>query len=62
MGELNDIYEHQIAFFTFNIITPKVAKPLHQVAQGGVHYPAKTRTMIRYPPLQWSSPQQQAFY
>ena len=39
----------------------KVAKPLHQVAQGGIHYQTKTRTRVRYPPLQWGSPQQQAF-
>ena len=39
----------------------KVAKPLHQVAQGGVHYQTKTKTWVHYLPLQWGSPQQQAF-
>ena len=39
----------------------KVAKPFHQVAQDGVHGQSKTQTRVCYPPLQWGSPQQQAF-
>ena len=39
----------------------KIAKPLHQVAQGGTHYQTKTRTRVRYPPLKWDTAQQMAF-
>ena len=31
----------------------KIAKPLYQLAQGGVHYQTKTRTKVKYPPFKW---------
>ena len=39
----------------------KIACPLHLVTQGGVHYQTKTKTKVRYPPLEWGPEQQKAF-
>ena len=39
----------------------KIAKPLHQLAQGGVHYQTKTKTKVKYPPFKWGPEQQHAF-
>ena len=39
----------------------KIAKPLHQLAQGGVHYQTKTKTKVKYPPFNWGLEQQHAF-
>ena len=39
----------------------KTARPLHLVTQGGVHYQTKTKTKVRYPPLEWGSEQPKAF-
>ena len=39
----------------------KIARPLHLVTQGGIHYQTKTKSRVRYPPLEWGTDQQQAF-
>ena len=39
----------------------KIAKPLHEACQGGIHTQTKTRTRVRYPPLKWGAEQQNAF-
>ena len=39
----------------------KIAKPLHEVTQGGEHVKLKTKNAVRYPPLKWGESQQQAF-
>ena len=39
----------------------KIAKPLHEVTQGGEHFQLKTKTKVKYPPLKWGSAQQKAF-
>ena len=38
-----------------------IAKPLHQVCQGGIHVQTQTRTRVCYPPLSWGTEQQKAF-
>ena len=35
----------------------KIARPLHLVTQGDVHYQTKTKTKVRYPPLEWGPEQ-----
>ena len=39
----------------------RIAKPLHEACQGGIHTHTKTRTRVRYPPLRWGAEQQNAF-
>ena len=39
----------------------KIAHPLNLVTQAGVHYQIKTKTKVRYPPLEWGPEQQKAF-
>ena len=39
----------------------KIARPLHLVTQGGTHYQTRTKTKVRYPPLEWGTDQQKAF-
>ena len=34
---------------------------MHLVTQGGIHYQTKTKSRVRYPPLEWGTDQQQAF-
>ena len=35
----------------------KIARPLHLVTQGGIHYQTKTKMKVRYPPLEWGPEQ-----
>ena len=49
------------SFLGFTSFYRRFIKDFAKVAKGGVHYQTKIRTRVRYLPLQWGSPQQQAF-